>query len=69
VKELIPFPFELFSFLVAENILKSSEWIGKVSCCHSPTQPQLEMELDLIMGRKPPTPPGTFKALPANLGS
>ena len=22
--------------------------------CHSPTQPQLELELDLIMGRKPP---------------
>jgi hypothetical protein len=38
--------------------------------CHSPTQPQLELELDLIMGRKPPTtPPGTFKALPGNLGS
>jgi hypothetical protein len=38
--------------------------------CHSPTQPQLELELDLIMGRKPPThqptplttPLGTFKA-------
>ena len=25
--------------------------------CHSPTQPQLELELDLIMGRNPPTPP------------
>ena len=25
--------------------------------CHSPTQPQHELELDLIMGRKPPTPP------------
>ena len=41
--------------------------------CHSPTQPQLESVLDLIMGRKPPThptpPPGTFKALPDNLGS
>ena len=41
--------------------------------CHSPTQPQLELVLDLIMGRKPPTtpppPPGTFKALPGNLGS
>ena len=23
--------------------------------CHSPTQPQLELELDLIMGRNPPT--------------
>jgi hypothetical protein len=23
--------------------------------CHSPTQPQLELEFDLIMGRKPPT--------------
>jgi hypothetical protein len=43
------------------------------SCyCHSPTQPQLELELDLIMGRKPPnhpTPPGTLKALSDNLGS
>jgi hypothetical protein len=27
--------------------------------CHSPTQPQSELEHDLIMGRKPPhhTPP------------
>ena len=24
--------------------------------CHSPTQPQHELELDLIMGRKPPPP-------------
>ena len=24
--------------------------------CHSPTQPQHELEVDLIMGRKPPTP-------------
>ena len=39
--------------------------------CHSPTQPQLELELDLVMGRKPPPHPttGTFKALPGNLGS
>jgi hypothetical protein len=39
--------------------------------CHSPIQPQLELELDLIMGRKPPTThtPETFKALPDNLGS
>ena len=41
--------------------------------CHSPTQPQYELVLDLIMGRNPPhtTPPhtGTFKALPGNLGS
>jgi hypothetical protein len=37
-------------------------------CCHSPTQPQLELELDLIMGR-PPTHAGTFKALPGNLYS
>ena len=30
----------------------------KSKYCHSPTQPQLELELDLIMGRKPPpTPP------------
>jgi hypothetical protein len=36
--------------------------------CHSQTQPQLELELDLIMGRNPPQP-GTFKALPDNLGS
>ena len=28
-----------------------------LSCCHSPTQPQLELELDLIMGRKPPHHP------------
>ena len=46
--------------------------------CHSPTQPQHELEHDLIMGRKPPYSrsvlhlitvvyhPGTFKALPDN---
>ena len=28
-----------------------------MSNCHSPTQPQLELVLDLIMGRKPPTTP------------
>ena len=50
-------------------------------CCHSPTQPQHELELDFIMGRNPPYchcvphhiatvyPTGTFKALPGNLGS
>jgi hypothetical protein len=27
--------------------------------CHSPTQPQLELELDLIMGRNPPHHPTT----------
>ena len=46
--------------------------VSAEQCCHSPTQPQLELELDLIMGRKPPPPthpPGTFKALPGNLGS
>ena len=37
--------------------------------CHSPTQPQLELVLDLIMGRNPPHHTGTFKALPDNLGS
>ena len=41
--------------------------------CHSPTQPQLELVLDLIMGRNPPHQPthptGTFKALPDILGS
>jgi hypothetical protein len=37
-------------------------------CCHSPTQPQHELELELIMGRNPPTP-GTFKALPGHLGN
>ena len=45
---------------------------GHVTNCHSPTQPQHELVLDLIMGRNPPTPPphtGTFKALPGNLGS
>ena len=43
-----------------------------MSICHNPTQPQHELELDLIMGRKPPTHhhhTGTFKALPGNLGS
>jgi hypothetical protein len=31
---------------------------GLVNNCHSPTQPQLELELDLIMGRNPlPTHP------------
>ena len=41
--------------------------------CHSPTQPKLELVLDLIIGRKPPPHPphqtGTFKALPGNIGS
>ena len=39
--------------------------------CHSPTQPQLELEIDLILGRNPhhPTHTGTFKALPDNVGS
>ena len=40
----------------------------KRSFCHSPTQPQLDLVLDLIMGRNPPHT-GTFKALPDNLGS
>jgi hypothetical protein len=31
-----------------------------VSSCHSPTQPQLELELDLIMGRNPPHPTRNF---------
>jgi hypothetical protein len=35
---------------------------------HSPTQPQHELELDLIMGRNPPNT-GTFKALPGILVS
>ena len=44
--------------------------LGVPSTCHSQTQPQHELELDLIMGRNPPpTPPGTFRALPGNLGS
>jgi hypothetical protein len=50
-----------------EDSLKAEE-----DNCHSPTQPQHELELDLIMGRNPPptTPPtGTFKALPGKLGS
>jgi hypothetical protein len=45
---------------------------GYASCCHNPTQPQLELEHDLIMGRNPPPPPhtpGVFKALPDNIGS
>ena len=47
----------------------SNTWMGWLFC-HSPTQPQQELELDLIMSRKPPTThPGTFKALPDNLGS
>ena len=43
----------------------------KHSYCHSPTQPQHELELDLIMGRNPTpaTTTGTSKALPGNLGS
>ena len=27
---------------------------GDLKYCHSPTQPQHELELDLIMGRNPP---------------
>jgi hypothetical protein len=30
---------------------------GCLNNCHSPTQPQLELEPDLIMGRKPPLHP------------
>ena len=43
--------------------------------CHSPTQPQLELEWDIIMSWQnlAPAPvrhpPGTFKALPGNIGS
>jgi hypothetical protein len=38
--------------------------------CYSPTQPQHELKLDLIMSRKPPTtPPGTVMALAGNLES
>ena len=33
------------------------------SCCHSPTQPQLELEWDFKMGRKPPTTPPHHKLL------
>ena len=31
--------------------------------CHSPTQPQLELELNLIMGRNPPPPHPTTQEL------
>ena len=42
---------------------------GKDSC-HSPIQPQHELELDLVMGRNPPPhPTATFKALPGDLVS
>ena len=38
--------------------------------CHSPTQPQHELELNLIMGSQDPTHhPGTFEELTGNLGS
>ena len=66
-----------------DNILRKTPLISVLSVntdtnitvkiyCHSPTQHQLELVLDLIMGRNPPHPthqPGTFKALPDNLGS
>ena len=60
-----------FSMIVQDVDLFSYLMLYKLTgYCHSPTQPQLELELDLIMGRKPPPPPpGTFKALPDNLGS
>ena len=54
------------------TLIYKKERRRKIDCCHSPTQPQLELALDLIMGRNPPThppPPGTIKALPDNLGS
>ena len=53
----------LFHFIVAihQKLLHLSlkrikyEWkIMPRTYCHSPTQPQLELVLDLIMGRKPP---------------
>jgi hypothetical protein len=42
-------------------------WIActESKCCHSPTQPQPELELDLIMGRNPP--PTTHQELLRNL--
>ena len=54
-------------YILQNHVLMYDEFYN----CHSPTQPQLELELDLIMGRNPPPPyhTGTFKALPDNLGS
>jgi hypothetical protein len=56
---------------VVNQIVVSGKLFVISGHCHSPTQPQLELELDLIIGRKPPPPhhTGTFKALPGNLGS
>ena len=41
--------FSLFNFVLQCTSLTHFIY------CHSPTQPQLELVLDLIMGRKPPT--------------
>jgi hypothetical protein len=54
----------LFRYLL---IVSLATQVGE-TFCHSPTQPQLELELDFIMGMNP-SHPGTFKALPDNLGS
>jgi hypothetical protein len=37
---------------VGDNVVRDAVLL---KYCHSPTQPQLELEPDLIMGRKPPT--------------
>ena len=43
--------------MILSNPNSTSTRVG--ACCHSPTQPQQELELDLIMVRNPP-PPGNF---------
>ena len=39
-----------------DNKALNDQGTGGGTNCHSPTQPQNELELDLIMGRKPPPP-------------
>ena len=43
-----------------DNKALNDQGKGEGTNCHSPTQPQNKLELDLIMGRNPPPPPRNF---------
>ena len=58
------FLFHLWDAFVLLQLLFLLQWeayhllfSGCFTCCHSPTQHQHELELDLILGRNPPTTP------------
>jgi hypothetical protein len=61
----------LFSYAILDTFVQNNS-LPTIKCnaqqytrrifgkCHGPTQPQLELELDLIMGRNPPHPRRNF---------